>query len=212
MQSLAERYKPRSWDDVIGQPKAVALFKRLIAAGGVGGRAYWLSGKSGQGKTSIVDLAAASLADEWHTYHTTGREMTVATVREWSRDAAFACPWAFIVNEAHGLGRASIELLLDVIDTGRIPSNVAWFFTTTKAGQERLFDDQIDAHPLLGRCMQVELQCQGWNQVAAAQGQKVAIENSLDGQPLPKYVRLANECNGSLREIYQRIEAGEMLA
>ena len=38
---LAEKYRPKCLDEVIGQPKLVAQIQGLQARGGLGGRAYW---------------------------------------------------------------------------------------------------------------------------------------------------------------------------
>jgi DNA polymerase III delta prime subunit len=54
---LTERYRPASWDEVVGQEKVVARIK-AIALRGLGRRALWLSGASGTGKTTIARLVA----------------------------------------------------------------------------------------------------------------------------------------------------------
>src|SRR5262249_21342165 len=139
---LSEKQRPKSWDDVVGQDKAVRTLRQLEAKGGLTGRAYWFSGSSGTGKSSLALIAADSVADEWHTYTSTGRSLTLATVKQWHRDSEFRGwgekpGWAFIVNEAHGLSKPVIEELLDILDP--VKSHVAWLFTTTTDGQERLF-------------------------------------------------------------------------
>jgi len=45
---LFERYRPRTWDQVIGQNQAVEAVNRIRAGGGLAGRAYWVSGISGR--------------------------------------------------------------------------------------------------------------------------------------------------------------------
>jgi DNA polymerase III gamma/tau subunit len=60
---LAERYRPATWDEVVGQEKVVARLRALSARGGLAGRAYWLSGQSGTGKTTIARLIAQEVAD-----------------------------------------------------------------------------------------------------------------------------------------------------
>jgi DNA polymerase III gamma/tau subunit len=64
MPSLADKWRPRSWVEVVGQDKVVATFRRIISRGEIGGRAYWFSGKSGTGKTTCAHLVAAEVADE----------------------------------------------------------------------------------------------------------------------------------------------------
>jgi len=65
MQSLADQYRPQTWSDVIGQNKVVSQLQRLASTRGLAGRAYWLSGSSGTGKTTIGRLIAQDVADSW---------------------------------------------------------------------------------------------------------------------------------------------------
>ena len=62
---LTERYRPADWPEVVGQDKAVQRL-RALAMRGLGGRAYWLSGQSGTGKTTIACLIGAELAEPWN--------------------------------------------------------------------------------------------------------------------------------------------------
>ena len=48
---LAEKYRPKTWQDVIGQDKAISRNQQL-AKRGLAGRAYWLSGASGTAKSN----------------------------------------------------------------------------------------------------------------------------------------------------------------
>ena len=47
-------------------------------------------------------------------------------------------------------------------------------FTTTSEGQESLFDDQIDAHPLLSRCIELPLAKRDLAQAFAERCQQIA--------------------------------------
>ena len=60
--ALYEQYRPKGWDDVIGQDKAVRR-AQAIAGRGYGGRAFWISGASGVGKTTIAYILAGQVAD-----------------------------------------------------------------------------------------------------------------------------------------------------
>ena len=79
---LCEKYRPQCWEEVVGQDAAVARIRQLAARGkppcppvvgtesvpdspsngNLAGRAYWISGLSGTGKTTIARLLAAALA------------------------------------------------------------------------------------------------------------------------------------------------------
>ena len=61
---LHEQYRPREWSEIVGQEKVIARI-RQIAKRGLAGRAYWLSGQSGTGKTTIARLIAAEVASAW---------------------------------------------------------------------------------------------------------------------------------------------------
>ncbi len=53
MKTLHEQYRPQAWSDVVGQDKAITRF-RIVAKRGIGGRCFWITGKSGTGKTTIA--------------------------------------------------------------------------------------------------------------------------------------------------------------
>ena len=61
--SLFEKYRPQTWSDLIGQD---AIVKRLDTIrqrfDGLGGKAYWLTGASGTGKSSAARLIANEVA------------------------------------------------------------------------------------------------------------------------------------------------------
>src|SRR5215831_8704013 len=78
---LAEKYRPKSFEEVIGQPKLVAQVQGLKARGGLGGRAYWLSGRSGGGKSSTARLIARDLADELNIEVSDARGLSIETLK-----------------------------------------------------------------------------------------------------------------------------------
>jgi DNA polymerase-3 subunit gamma/tau len=210
---LHEQYRPKTWADVVAQ-KDVLKQIDILRNRGLSGRAYWLSGLSGTGKTTIAYLIASEVAEPWAIEEIDSKELTAAMVREYERKSAGRLlggsgGMAFIVNEAHGLTRTVITQLLTTLE--RIPAHVVWIFTTTVAGQLSLFDEQMDARPLLSRCQQIRLSTDRLELDFAIRARKIAEAEQLDGKPITAYVNLVRECKYNLREVLQRIECGVML-
>lgn len=212
MSALFEQYRPRTWSDVVGQDRTLSRIAALRARG-LAGRAYWLSGQSGTGKTTIARLVAAEVADEQCTYELDAGTVSPAELERLER--GYQCygmgartGWAIIVNEAHGLRAAAIRQLLVMLE--RLPSHVCWIFTTTCEGQDTLFEDMADAHPLLSRCTVLELARRDLAKPFAERARAIAQTEGLDGKPIEQYVRLLQKHRNNLRAALQEIEAGGM--
>jgi replication-associated recombination protein RarA len=213
MQQLTEKFRPSTWGEVTGQDKVVRQIARLAERGALSGRAYWISGQSGTGKTTIARLLAADVAGEWDTEELDAQSLSVGSLRELETRLAYKGMSerggrAVIVNEAHGLRRDVIRQLLVTLE--RIPAHVVWIFTTTAEGQEKLFDDYDDGAPLLSRCLPLPLSRRDLAKPFAERAQAIARAEGMDGKPLEAYLRLLKDCGNNLRAAIQAIEAGRM--
>jgi replication-associated recombination protein RarA len=210
---LYEQHRPKTLDEVIGQAKAVELCKALIARKALGGQALWISGASGTGKTTIARILAREVGGTALTIteYDASDQFDQIQVDAIGRELHFRSMFGarvWIINEAHGLRKWIIRQLLGLLE--RLPSDALFIFTTTVAGQKDLFDGQIDAGPLLSRCIKIALTDRDLAEPFAKQAQKIAKAAGLNGYGLPAYRKLAERCGNNLREMIQAIESGEL--
>src|SRR5713101_8173449 len=129
---LVERYRPTAWNQVVGQEKAVAMLQRFARTGQLGGRNYWMSGKSGQGKTTLARLIAAQLAEPWNIEEMDAAELTAAKMDAIRaalhyRGIGERIGRVWIINEAHGFRADQVRKLLCLIEPeGGLPSHCAF--------------------------------------------------------------------------------------
>ena len=209
---LTEQYRPSRLEDVVGQDAAVNKIQ-FLSKRGLGGRAYWIAGLSGTGKTTIAKIVGEMVAGDWCEEIDAG-ECTVKAIKEWEQRLRCrpmgGTGWALLCNEAHGLRRDAVRQFLVTLE--RLPSFATVIFTTTNAGEQSLFDDCIDAGPLMSRCTTLSLESRGakLELAFACYLRSVAQKEGLDGQPIDVYVNLVREKKFNLRSALQEIESGVM--
>lgn len=209
---LFEKYRPAALSEIIGQDKAVRKLG-IIARTGIGGKAFWFSGATGTGKTSMALILANEIADDVFIMELDAGKLTPARLDDIEAESHFAA-WgkggrAYVVNEAHGLSAAAIRQLLVMLE--RIPSHVAWIFTTTNDGEEKLFDNCDDGFPLLSRCAAISLTNQGLADALAPRLAEIAAAENLGIRPPADFKKLMQRNKNNVRACLQAIEGGEFV-
>ncbi len=216
MVSLYEKYRPKQFDEVVGQGKTMKRLLCLQHTCGLDGQVLWLTGESGVGKTTIARLVADLVAEPCMTYEIDAQDLSMDTIREWESKAQFRSlygGYCFIVNESHGLSNKAVSRLQTTLEDRGVQQNSTWVFTTTNAGEQKLFGDKFDACPFLSRAVCFELSHDSSTMLAmAGRLMMIAEEEHIDGTaPMFKYVALLKNCKGNMRSALQRIAAGEFL-
>jgi replication-associated recombination protein RarA len=212
--NLYERYRPQTFEQVLGQDKAIRQI-RLAGRTGFGGKAFWVSGPSGTGKTTLARIIARQIADDFCIEeYDSADKLTAEELRKidneigmygWGRGGR-----AIIVNESHGLRAPIVRQLLGLLE--RIPAHVVIIFTTATDGLALFEDCQTDASPLLSRCIEIRLTSQGLCKLFAARCKEIAEREGLDGQPIAKYEQLTRDCANNARRMLMAVESGQMIA
>jgi DNA polymerase-3 subunit gamma/tau len=139
--SLHTRYRPLSFDEVLGQDNTVASLKQAIK--GNRAHSYIFTGPSGTGKTTLARILANEFA---------GGQATVANIEEIDaatnsgadnmRDIISRSHYraigsspikSIIIDEAHRLSAAAWTILLKPIEEP--PKHVYWMLCTTEPGR-----------------------------------------------------------------------------
>jgi len=216
---LFEKWRPRTYSDVVGQPKAIKVIDTLRQRG-LGGRGYYLSGPSGWGKSSLAYLIAAEIAPDIGTTEVDATQLTPKAVEDWRsecRSKTFEAPGGrvLLINECHGLRKDTVKMLLNLLDGDtRIPDYSAVILTTTCEGQLQLFEGNVDAHPLMSRCQVLPMATKIEDVVLpfAIRMKAIAKAEQLDGRGLIDYLAQVRRNKGNQRMCLNEIESGIMLA
>lgn len=216
---LYERYRPRKWREIVGQDAALKKLELLRKSqAGLSGRAYYLAGISGCGKSTIAYCLANHIADKWGIEEIDAKGLNSTRIQEierglWNRfiGEGGKTGRAVLINEAHCLAKDAIGQLLTTLEGARIPPHAIWVFTTTLDGQKTMFDGKIDAFPFISRCVRLELSAD----VALAfadRAREIALAEGLDGgKDRQWFIKYVEQRKRSMRDVLYGLECGDAL-
>lgn len=133
---LSEKYRPATFDDIIGQHKTIDLLRWHLSQQSDSGRALLLTGPSGCGKTSLALCAARfwGVAD-FDIHRVESATLDVAAVRRLAEDVAyFGCGTSgrkvYVIDEVHTVGARACDRLLSLLEN--LPQHVTIVATSTE--------------------------------------------------------------------------------
>lgn len=208
---LHQKYRPKTWEDYVGQPKAVDEVRAIIGRPGFDRGAFWIdaagTNNSGVGKTTLANLIARELTDDFFIVQLSGDEVDKATVRKIRQDAYLAPMRVWIIDEAHAITQGAVDAFLPFLDD--LPPETVVIFTTTREVDQGLFGD--DCGPFASRTFRIRLTNQGLAEAFARRAQEIARAENLDGRPLADYLRLVKTHKNNLRAVLSAVEKGAMV-
>jgi DNA polymerase-3 subunit gamma/tau len=131
---LYRKYRPQTFDDVIGQDDVVSILKKSIKDKQIG-HAYLFSGGRGTGKTTVARIFAAAIgtapADLYEIDAASNRGVDeIRELREAVRTAPFQSPYkVYIIDEAHMLTKEAFNALLKTLEEP--PAHAVFILATT---------------------------------------------------------------------------------
>src|SRR3990167_9244306 len=133
---LYRKYRPQSWDEIIGQEHVVRTLTNAIKLGRVS-HAYLFSGPRGTGKTTIARLLAKSVGcvdlDLIEIDASSNRGIDeIRQLRDGIKFAPTAGKYkAFIIDEVHKLTKEAFNALLKTLEEP--PAHAIFILATTEA-------------------------------------------------------------------------------
>jgi DNA polymerase-3 subunit gamma/tau len=151
--ALYRKYRPQSFEDVVGQEQAVTVLSSQIASKKIS-HAYLFCGGRGTGKTTVARIFARDIGcnpeDIIEIDAASNRGIDeIRELRDAVRTAPFSSPYKiYIVDEAHMLTKEAANALLKTLEEP--PAHVVFILATT--------DPEKLPSTILSRCQKVVFQ------------------------------------------------------
>lgn len=202
MQPLAERMRPASLDEYIGQAHLVgpkAVLRQAVEAGRIPSFILW--GPPGTGKTTLANLIARTLNVPFYTLSaiSAGVKDIRETIEQAKRGRFFNSPSPILfIDEIHRFSKSQQDSLLGAVEQGVV--------TLIGATTENPSFEVIPA--LLSRCQVYVLKSLEKDELIEMVNRALAQDEFLNGQPLAvkEYDALLQLSGGDGRKLYNALE------
>lgn len=211
---LGEQLRPKTWDEVVGQSKAVRQIRAITQRYGHAGTCWWFFGSSGVGKTSMARILAAEYSNDLLTEEYVGRDLLAETVRNMVKrigQPTLCGNRVWIVNEAQDIPAASMSLLLDTVEKIKASQFDMIIFTAMES-HENIVGSGKHFRALVTRCYVPEIQDEyspEYRQEVLAYLEQVSRTHQLTG---PNLKRIAEKARWSIRAALASLEMEGILA
>ena len=132
---LAEKYRPRTFAEVVGQDRVIATLRWYLDQPTDSGLAFLLTGPSGSGKTTLADCAAEHWGVFKHDrYRIESAECDVSALRRLAESMCYyGCGPSgrklYVIDEIHTVTGRAADRLLSLLES--LPKHVLLIGTTT---------------------------------------------------------------------------------
>lgn len=211
---LYDKYNPADWPDFAGHARQVSLMRRIIEAPDYDRGAFFITGPSGIGKSTMARIVAHKLAREAVQRRTLDQgAQSVAALQDLFDDLkhhpkgrlAMLGRTVVTVNECHAMSPAAVKAWLTMLEAEHWPAGCTFIFTTTEAkafgGFQKMMQDRM-----------ITISLQPSDTLAsefAHYARAIAEVEGLDGADLSDYEDAARDCECSLRGLLAKVQGGE---
>jgi len=203
MQSLVEKYRPRTLADFAGLRKQKAILGKLAES--PWSSAWLLVGDSGTGKTTMALAVAEAMGAE--VQHVASRQCDLETVQRVTERCWYA-PMnggyhVVICDEFDQATRPAQHAFLSKLDTTEAPPQTVFFFTANQLGT---LEDR-----LISRCRVLKFDSTDMEADTVSLMARIWLTEGLGEFKAPDYKRLFRDAGGNVRSALMALEL-EMLA